>query len=141
MALKNLFQRSSGRITNVGAADGSPDSGGEFQNFTSRDTEKEPYGAKRASRGMNRIDGVRRGSKVGEMEETGETDVSIGKQMELEAGNAIQYRTCSWYKVFQLLPLSTSPLDLASSMQHLITATWDCLRRFSKLQYRVASQE
>lgn len=25
--------------------------------------------------------------------------VSIGKQMELEAGNAIKYRTCSWPKV------------------------------------------
>ena len=28
-----------------------------------------------------------------------ETSVSVGKQMELEAGNAIKYRTCSWQKV------------------------------------------
>jgi hypothetical protein len=28
-----------------------------------------------------------------------ETDLSIGKQIELEAGNAIKYRTCSWQKV------------------------------------------
>ena len=27
---------------------------------------------------------------------------SVGKQMELEAGNAIQYRTCSWPKVRKL---------------------------------------
>lgn len=26
-------------------------------------------------------------------------DVAIGQQRELEAGNAIQYRTCSWQKV------------------------------------------
>lgn len=26
-------------------------------------------------------------------------DVTVGQQMELEAGNAIQYRTCSWQKV------------------------------------------
>lgn len=25
--------------------------------------------------------------------------ISVGKQMELEAGNAIKYRTCSWQKV------------------------------------------
>lgn len=28
-----------------------------------------------------------------------DNDVAIGKQMELEAGNAIKYRTCSWQKV------------------------------------------
>jgi len=26
-------------------------------------------------------------------------EANSGKQMELEAGNAIQYRTCSWQKV------------------------------------------
>lgn len=25
--------------------------------------------------------------------------ISVGKQMEMEAGNAIKYRTCSWQKV------------------------------------------
>lgn len=29
----------------------------------------------------------------------------LGKQIELEAGNAIQYRTCSWPKASRLLPL------------------------------------
>jgi len=28
-----------------------------------------------------------------------ETSVSVGKQMELESGNSIKYRTCSWRKV------------------------------------------
>ncbi|KAK3672239.1 hypothetical protein LTR78_007779 [Recurvomyces mirabilis] len=34
-----------------------------------------------------------------------ETDpsISVGKQMELEAGNSIKYRTCSWYKTAALL--------------------------------------
>ncbi len=40
----------------------------------------------------NMVDG-RRGSSEDE------ADITIGKQMELEAGNAIQYRTCSWQKV------------------------------------------
>lgn len=31
-----------------------------------------------------------------------------GKQIELEAGNAIQYRTCSWQKV-QLTPFDRGP--------------------------------
>lgn len=28
-----------------------------------------------------------------------EASITVGKQMELEAGNAIKYRTCSWPKV------------------------------------------
>lgn len=38
------------------------------------------------------IGGVAGGSDDG-------ADISIGKQMEAEAGNAIKYRTCSWQKV------------------------------------------
>lgn len=53
-----------------------------------------------APRGMSRVDGVRKGSFVGEADASGEVNVGIGKQMEMEAGNAIQYRTCSWYKVY-----------------------------------------
>src|ERR1700761_5870927 len=33
------------------------------------------------------------------VDENGEGDLTIGKQMELEADNAIKYRTCSWQKV------------------------------------------
>jgi hypothetical protein len=40
----------------------------------------------------SRIAPVRKGSVA-------ESRVSIGKQMELEADNAIKYRTCSWQKV------------------------------------------
>jgi len=45
--------------------------------------------------------------------------VSVGKQMELESGNAIQYRTCSWYKVCIIVPSlsaevqSTSPCPMS----------------------------
>ena len=28
-----------------------------------------------------------------------DASINVGKQIELEAGNAIQYRTCSWQKV------------------------------------------
>lgn len=40
----------------------------------------------------SRIASVRTGSSA-------ESRVSIRKQLELEAGNAIKYRTCSWQKV------------------------------------------
>jgi hypothetical protein len=53
--------------------------------------------------------GPRRGSRIdkpitkpivmgGDTSDT-ETQTSVGKQMELEADNAIKYRTCSWQKV------------------------------------------
>lgn len=50
------------------------------------------------------IDAERRGSRVGgvnrrDMTSDDEASISVGKQIELEAGNAIQYRTCSWPKV------------------------------------------
>jgi len=32
-----------------------------------------------------------------------ENSISIGKQVEMEAGNAIKYRTCSWQKVRKIL--------------------------------------
>lgn len=42
------------------------------------------------------LDNGRRGSN---MDSSDEASVSVGKQIQLEAGNAIQYRTCSWQKV------------------------------------------
>lgn len=48
---------------------------------------------------MNRIDRPRTGSIVqaGTIGDgLSEQSVSIGKQMEMEADNAIKYRTCSW---------------------------------------------
>ncbi|KXJ87795.1 transmembrane amino acid transporter protein-domain-containing protein [Microdochium bolleyi] len=63
---------------------------------------------------MARIDRPVTKPIVGQLSEKDKTDsvprdsasdqsVSIGKQMELEAGNAIQYRTCSWQKTAALL--------------------------------------
>ena len=65
--------------------------------------------AVRAPRGlggkpMNRIDGplkARSGSLAG-VDDSSSNDFSIGKQIEMEAENAIQYRTCSWPKVCPL---------------------------------------
>lgn len=48
----------------------------------------------------DKSDGVPIGDRT---DSTSEQSVSIGKQMELEAGNAIQYRTCSWQKTAALL--------------------------------------
>ncbi|KAF2767955.1 hypothetical protein EJ03DRAFT_344204 [Teratosphaeria nubilosa] len=43
-----------------------------------------------------------RGAPMGDDAES-DASVSVGKQMEMEAGNAIKYRTCSWYKTAALL--------------------------------------
>ncbi|KAF2862869.1 hypothetical protein K470DRAFT_255759 [Piedraia hortae CBS 480.64] len=36
-------------------------------------------------------------------DDSSDNSISVSKQMELEAGNAIKYRTCSWYKTAALL--------------------------------------
>lgn len=50
---------------------------------------------------MNRIDGpiTRPITSENALHDDVDDSVSIGKQMELEADNAIKYRTCSWQKV------------------------------------------
>lgn len=69
--------------------------------FKPGDTEAQTTG-RRTDRPMRRIDKPRTtsisGNIVGSTDPT-EADISVGQQMELEAGNAIQYRTCSWQKV------------------------------------------
>lgn len=53
-------------------------------------------------RKMSRIDGpiTKSISQAGAGDLSDDSSgVSVGKQMELEAGNAIKYRTCSWPKV------------------------------------------
>lgn len=59
-------------------------------------------GGKKPRRKMNRIDKPVTKSISGDLATADDsTDASdaIGKQMEMEAGNAIKYRTCSWQKV------------------------------------------
>lgn len=79
---------------------------GYYDGFTpdGADAEKQQSNA---GRKMSRIDRpvtksisgnlAGRRSVDGDMES--EASVSVGKQMEMEAGNAIKYRTCSWQKV------------------------------------------
>ena len=52
----------------------------------------------KGGRKMSRIAGVM-GGDVDQNSELG-----VGKQLELEATNSIKYRTCSWQKVFCFLP-------------------------------------
>lgn len=56
-------------------------------------------------RKMSRIDGVMTKPITGGGDTSSDDDVSVsvGKQMEMEAGNAIKYRTCSWPKTAALL--------------------------------------
>jgi hypothetical protein len=38
-----------------------------------------------------------------DIDDSSDASITVGKQMELEAGNAIKYRTCSWQKTAALL--------------------------------------
>lgn len=78
--------------------DEKPPQYGDFQ------SQVEEGGKRRAPRKMSRIDQPRTKSITGSiagLEQTSSDDyqTSIQKQMDAEAGNAIQYRTCSWQKV------------------------------------------
>lgn len=46
------------------------------------------------------IAGVTKGATS---DDNSDVSISVGKQMEMEAGNAIRYRTCSWQKTAALL--------------------------------------
>lgn len=75
--------------------------GGDYAGFK---PDLENGGGQPQYRKMSRIDRPVTASISGNIEgrksidETG-AGVSIGAQMEAEAGNAIKYRTCSWQKV------------------------------------------
>lgn len=94
MALKGIF----GSKSSPAASDTSPSQNTDLKGF--RGHEAEPLGRVRK---MNRIDRPRSGSIVSAgglpTDAEDEAIVSVGKQKELEADNAIQYRTCSWPKV------------------------------------------
>lgn len=74
-----------------------------YYNGFSGDAEKQqadPYAAPRKmSRIAKPVTGSIAGMYEGRRASADEADVDVGKQVELEAGNAIKYRTCSWPKV------------------------------------------
>lgn len=75
---------------------------GYYGDFAPDQTSAENGGAKSQPRKMSRIDAPVTKSITGEGQlddDATDNSVAIGKQMEMEAGNAIKYRTCSWQKV------------------------------------------
>lgn len=75
--------------------------------YLAADTTAAEHGGRKPRKKMNRIDGPITKPIGGENvlnDDATDSDVSIGKQMEKEAGNAIKYRTCSWQKVRYSLP-------------------------------------
>lgn len=93
--------------------DRSPSFGGNgyYDGFSPATAEE--GGRKAAPRKMSRIDQPRTKSITGSLAGRGITEddasdpsVSVAKQMELESGNEIQYRTCSWQKV-RFIPQSS----------------------------------
>lgn len=63
------------------------------------DNEKQTSSYFKDPRQMARIDKPKRHGSIVAADDDSTASMSIGKQMELEAGNAIKYRTCSWRKV------------------------------------------
>lgn len=75
---------------------------GYYGDFSGDQATAENGGTQKRRKTMNRIDGPITKSITGEAaleDDSTDASVTIGKQMELEAGNAIKYRTCSWQKV------------------------------------------
>jgi len=70
--------------------------------------------SRKGEKPMNRIDRPLTKSITGDSamgDSSTDVSVSIGKQMELEADNAIKYRTCSWQKVCHLVFPLSPPLN------------------------------
>jgi hypothetical protein len=82
------------------------DNTNSYNAFSADQTTAEHGGSRKANKPMNRIDRPITTSITGDSamgDSSTDVSVSIGKQMELEADNAIKYRTCSWQKVFIIL--------------------------------------
>lgn len=91
----------------ISKADSVDNSSDDINNKTADDFKDAEKGSVEdpGGRRMSRLEGVNRR----DMNSDDEASISIGKQIELEAGNAIQYRTCSWQKV--CLPVSGAALS------------------------------
>jgi len=77
-----------------------------YNAYSADQTTAEHGGSKKLNKPMNRIDRPMTRSITGDStmgDSSTDVSVSIGKQMELEADNAIKYRTCSWQKTAALL--------------------------------------
>ena len=79
----------------------SPEGFGEKQYYDGFSPERDAEMGGAKPRKMSRIDRpiTKSISAQGGSDDDSDASVSVGKQMELEAGNAIKYRTCSWPKV------------------------------------------
>ncbi|KAK4506989.1 hypothetical protein PRZ48_000723 [Zasmidium cellare] len=103
-------ESSVGNTDNNNDIDAKPSFGGNgyYDGFSPAATEE--GGRKAAPRKMSRIDQPRTKSISGTLSgregvdgDESDPDAAVTKQMELESGNEIQYRTCSWQKTAALL--------------------------------------
>jgi hypothetical protein len=115
-----------------------------YNDYSADQTTAEHGGSKKFNKPMNRIDRPRTRSIAGDSamgDSSTDVSVSIGKQMELEADNAIKYRTCSWQKVcYGPIFYFISPIP---SLAILITCAFlkpvECLERdYGAAQFKTA---
>lgn len=103
------FGKKTAAAPNIVSAESTQEKGNNFTDdkafvdFSGNVNNAENAGQTPAVRKMSRIDRPVTKSIAGDQGTTNDSDtdvsVSVGKQMEMEAGNAIKYRTCSWQKV------------------------------------------
>jgi hypothetical protein len=101
-----------------------------YNAYSADQTTAEHGGSKKLNKPMNRIDRPMTRSITGDStmgDSSTDVSVSIGKQMELEADNAIKYRTCSWQKVCLCSFFSVHILvDSLSGAKLAISSKRDC---------------
>ena len=91
MALRTIWSGKKRPDSDPGSSPENP-----FGTYDVKDIENGAY----VRRKGGRIDKpIRAGSIIPTGSEEDEGSISVGKQMEMEADNAIKYRTCSWPKV------------------------------------------
>lgn len=105
MALGSLFNKRPGVIADAPPLPNAPELEKPVygnEGYGDQPAEYDPEATGPGGRRMSRIDGpiTKSISQSGAGDFSDDSSgMSVGKQMELEAGNAIKYRTCSWPKV------------------------------------------
>ena len=104
------------------------------KDLSNDDLKKNSEDLRDAEKQSTEVGGGRRMSRIGgvnrqDMASDDEQSISVGKQIEMESGNAIKYLTCSWQKVcFLTLRLwrgQLYPESVISSIVYFLT-NLDC---------------
>lgn len=100
MALKGFGKKSAAATAGSPTPSNPSDEEKNNRSFYGNNEKKDVEGENFSGRKGSRISKPRVGSTAMGMND--DDSINVGKQIELEEGNAIKYRTCSWQKVCDL---------------------------------------